>query len=936
MADSSYGLWEGSTNLANNGGFELTDLTNWSDYQSVLARAAIAPKFGTICGRAEGAVGIVNGDIGFARYDAIAPNPAVGAIYTLSAWVRGEGATIGKTCLLQLHDVGGGVADGYANTTTTLTADWQRVTVTLTIVQAGRTNLTAIVLVLGANAGEAIYADGFQVEQKRFATPFINTGTTTASRAEARVQGPGSVLSKTQSWVATRVRMGHANTQPGQTGRIRLFTWGPNTNEEIWLDYEYGSASFRVGRETANAGAVASVARTFARDELLTVIATWTSTTLKLSINGAAMGAGAANSNAPTLEAATQFDVGQRGYSAQDWLNGDVLWFATGSGTLADADAAAIHAFGNSDPTIASFPGTPTSLWQANDATYTTPSTSTKLAALQDNFNDNTINTTLWAVADDVAGMTVETGNRLQQTVVINQANRFAWLNSVSYYDAISSAVSVAVPTMVASVTGNRQGLMLEKDASNQVYMYFSGGSNVIRVYKNVAGVATEVLNFTYDAAVHKYLRLREAAGTTYWEWSTDGSSWTIAHSESNPIAMTLVRVRLYVANTATPSASYMGAWDSVNLTPVGSSRLLPASVRAFLGASRGLPYTKVSNTGVVGESRALPAVIGGVVGRSVALAYAKRAFIGESRVLRFNLSGRTGRSTALTYALGGIVRAVSLTRIFGRQTKGASAYVLAANTKRVARFGIGVAGRTPKLSIHLDGLGGGFGTAYARALISSISDSLLAVSDEVAVVSGQAASWVDFRFSALPGGLPFAVDYFDLGIHAGGATNVIRVFGGSSTLGGRSVADTYADGTSSSFVGATVLSTDLSVFATYFTEWVAPVQDEEQYARLPFSEAQVVLSAAPRTAAVVASCGWHGTITDPERGSFAIVNSTGPLAKYIGERVRLLHPSNETEVFAYVHSNGTIIDDISLSRRLFIQLASPATDNIRVTVETV
>jgi hypothetical protein len=62
--------------------------------------------------------------------------------------------------------------------------------------------------------------------------------------------------------------------------------------------------------------------------------------------------------------------MGQRGYSAQDWINSGVHWVAAGSGVLTDADAAALHAFGNTDPSWGFVPGSPTFLWSCVNTNY--------------------------------------------------------------------------------------------------------------------------------------------------------------------------------------------------------------------------------------------------------------------------------------------------------------------------------------------------------------------------------------------------------------------------------------------------------------------------------------------------------------------------------------------------------------------------------------
>jgi hypothetical protein len=129
-------------------------------------------------------------------------------------------------------------------------------------------------------------------------------------------------------------------------------------------------------------------------------------------------------------------------------------------------------------------------------------------------------------------------------------------------------------------------------------------------------------------------------------------------------------------------------------------------------------------------------------------------------------------------------------------------------------------------------------------------------------------------------------------------------------------------------------------VFAQFFVPWEEPAEDDMYLGRLPFPEAQRVFARGGpvpgrryRTGA-----GWHGTNTDPERGSFAAVRAGGPLEGLLGERVRVTRLSavGEASVYAYCHTVAAVAEDISLTRRAFLAVALPAEDEIDVTVEVI
>jgi hypothetical protein len=275
--------------------------------------------------------------------------------------------------------------------------------------------------------------------------------------------------------------------------------------------------------------------------------------------------------------------------------------------------------------------------------------------------------------------------------------------------------------------------------------------------------------------------------------------------------------------------------------------------------------------------------------------------------------------------------------RVWGYTHKGATPVALAVDTVRTSRFTITSRSLVSKVSVYLDAAGSP-GGQNARAVIYRASDgALMAVSQELVVPGGAAAAWVDFRFAADYVALDPA-DY-DIGLHGGVTGGAIRLFADTGGTG-RSNADTYADGTATTRP-ATSSDTNLySAFLTYTTEWTAPDVADEELARLPFSQAQEYFAdvaapvppSAPRYRSVA---GWHGTIVDPERGAFALVHPDGALAELVGDRVRVRATPSGRQVIVYVSAlNDDIIEDISLTRRAFADIALLSQDNQNVIVE--
>ena len=97
-----------------------------------------------------------------------------------------------------------------------------------------------------------------------------------------------------------------------------------------------------------------------------------------LSINGSAFTSVSSNVGAATL--GTVADIGR--YSpgtgpVSEPINGDILWTASGTGTLSNANATTLNGYGNADPTLTGISfGTPDSAWAANSSAYQSSTTS--------------------------------------------------------------------------------------------------------------------------------------------------------------------------------------------------------------------------------------------------------------------------------------------------------------------------------------------------------------------------------------------------------------------------------------------------------------------------------------------------------------------------------------------------------------------------------
>lgn len=162
-------------------------------------------------------------------------------------------------------------------------------------------------------------------------------------------------------------------------------------------------------------------------------------------------------------------------------------------------------------------------------------------AQLQDNFDDDTIDTSKWNVAGQYGAVT-ETG----QGMVLTVPAGVQWVTSTLEADANYNMTGRWAGVELVSTTNDNDG------SYGELTLDDGGATSNQWVWLNVsdgylhAGVGwNDVWSDTYDPVQHRFLRIREANGVTYWETSTDGTAWTSRYAVSNPIDMTNVRPSL-------------------------------------------------------------------------------------------------------------------------------------------------------------------------------------------------------------------------------------------------------------------------------------------------------------------------------------------------------------------------------------------------------
>lgn len=146
-------------------------------------------------------------------------------------------------------------------------------------------------------------------------------------------------------------------------------------------------------------------------------------------------------------------------------------------------------------------------------------------------------------------------------------ASQYSDLDSAVTYDLTASGAYVQITDVGnQSLVSHEVIFLLDKDflGTDGLMFYITGGS--LFAYKMVAGTTTAVgSSATYNATNHKWLRIRESSGTTFWDTSVDGISWTNFASTANPIALTSLGAVLRCGNWQTEATASYALFDNFN-----------------------------------------------------------------------------------------------------------------------------------------------------------------------------------------------------------------------------------------------------------------------------------------------------------------------------------------------------------------------------------
>jgi hypothetical protein len=218
-----------------------------------------------------------------------------------------------------------------------------------------------------------------------------------------------------------------------------------------------------------------------------------------------------------------------------------------------------------------------------------------KAHTLTDNFNGNAIDTDKWGFS----GPSRQVNQRLEIPLVGYEDNSYGFLGSNASYDLTDSEMSIEVVQTLNTSPDTETSLDATKsDYTDWICLSVRGGQlRAFQVFNDVDTVY--YASIPYDCARHRWWRIRESHGKTYFETSPDGEAWDLLVCIPSPPYLNSVYFTFGAATLSYVASPGVAIFDSFNMPPAGlprrveERRLSALAVReqaAELAAERGHP----------------------------------------------------------------------------------------------------------------------------------------------------------------------------------------------------------------------------------------------------------------------------------------------------------------------------------------------------------
>ncbi len=206
---------------------------------------------------------------------------------------------------------------------------------------------------------------------------------------------------------------------------------------------------------------------------------------------------------------------------------------------------------------------------------------------LKDDFDDNVVDPVKWPAS---YGSVTEVGGRARVPAIVNNWCAYQSANSFSL---ANSAVSVRIwPPAVNGATGAlyAQLVVMTTTVGTGAAVGIDPIGNGIGFYTWVGWNDPTPFYMTYNATSHAYVRIREAAGTIFFETSPNNTTWTVQHSRTSPAWVSNTDLHVTMESHRDGGTNNYAEFDDFNITPT----IVEHAAAAALSAASGLTAAAV------------------------------------------------------------------------------------------------------------------------------------------------------------------------------------------------------------------------------------------------------------------------------------------------------------------------------------------------------
>ncbi len=218
------------------------------------------------------------------------------------------------------------------------------------------------------------------------------------------------------------------------------------------------------------------------------------------------------------------------------------------------------------------------------------------MANFQDALTANSLDTTLWTEFTTAGGTTSydSEGASMKYPNPTSTSND-ADIASVGTYDLTGSFGRINVLNAPSGANSDATFKLRAGSNLNDVH-WQNEGTSLFAAYI-VGGAQTILATLTYSPSTHAWWQIREKGGTTYWETSSDGITWTTRASTANKITMTALTVDLAATSFGVDSGLTDFKFRYFNYPLPGTTTSTSSTSTSSTSTSTSSTSTSISST---------------------------------------------------------------------------------------------------------------------------------------------------------------------------------------------------------------------------------------------------------------------------------------------------------------------------------------------------